>query len=56
MSHYKITEDKMDVNQIGPFLVCKAAYPFLKKAEYGRVINIASIFSNSTVENIQIDL
>jgi len=38
----------MDVNLTGTFLVTKAAHPLLKQAEYGRVINLASIFSTVT--------
>ena len=38
----------IDVNLTGTFLVTKAARPLLKQAEYGRVINLASIFSTVT--------
>jgi len=35
----------IDVNLTGTFLVTRMAYPLLKKAEFARVINLASIFS-----------
>jgi gluconate 5-dehydrogenase len=35
----------IDANLTGTFLVTRAAYSRLKKAEFGRVINLASIFS-----------
>jgi NAD(P)-dependent dehydrogenase (short-subunit alcohol dehydrogenase family) len=35
----------MDVNLKGTFLTTKMAYPLLKASDYGRVINLASIFS-----------
>lgn len=41
-------KEVMDVNLTGTFLVTKAAHPLLKQAEYGRVINLASIFSTVT--------
>ena len=42
-----LTEDLdavMDVNLRAPFLVCKAVSKLMKNAQYGRIINIASIF------------
>lgn len=33
----------LDVNLIGPFLVCKAAIPGMLARKYGRIVNIASI-------------
>lgn len=35
----------MDVNVTGTWLGCKAVTPIMKKQEYGRIVNIASIFS-----------
>lgn len=38
-------QEVMDVNLKGTFLTTKMAYPLLKASDYGRVINLASIFS-----------
>lgn len=38
----------IDVNLIGTFLVTRMAHEMLQRAEYGRVINLASIFSTVT--------
>jgi NAD(P)-dependent dehydrogenase (short-subunit alcohol dehydrogenase family) len=38
-------EEVMSINLTGTFLATKLAYSLLKSAEYGRVINLASIFS-----------
>jgi gluconate 5-dehydrogenase len=35
----------MDVNVTGTWLGCKAVTPFMKKQEYGRIVNIASMLS-----------
>jgi len=35
----------MDVNVTGSWLGCKAVTPFMKKQEYGRIVNIASMLS-----------
>ena len=35
----------MDVNVTGTWLGCKAVTPIMKNQEYGRIVNIASIFS-----------
>jgi NAD(P)-dependent dehydrogenase (short-subunit alcohol dehydrogenase family) len=35
----------MDVNVTGTWLGCKAVTPIMKMQEYGRIVNIASIFS-----------
>ncbi len=34
----------MEVNVTGTWLGCKAVTPFMKKQEYGRIVNISSIF------------
>ena len=41
-------KEVIDVNLTGTFLATKMAYGMLKSAEYGRVINLASIFSTVT--------
>jgi NAD(P)-dependent dehydrogenase (short-subunit alcohol dehydrogenase family) len=41
-------KEVIEVNLTGTFLTTKMAYPMLKQAEYGRVINLASIFSTVT--------
>jgi len=41
-------KEVIDVNLTGTFLATKMAYDMLKSAEYGRVINLASIFSTVT--------
>jgi len=41
-------KEVIEVNLTGTFLATKMAYPILKQAEYGRVINLASIFSTVT--------
>jgi 2-dehydro-3-deoxy-L-rhamnonate dehydrogenase (NAD+) len=33
----------MDVNVVGPFLLCKAAVPGMLERGYGRIVNIASV-------------
>jgi 3-oxoacyl-[acyl-carrier protein] reductase len=33
----------IDVNLIGPYLTCRAVVPYMLKAGYGRIVNIASI-------------
>lgn len=33
----------IEVNLIAPFLVCKAVVPLMKRAGYGRIVNIASV-------------
>jgi len=33
----------LDVNVVGPFLLCKAAIPGMMARKYGRIINIASV-------------
>ncbi len=33
----------LDVNVVGPFLLCKMALPGMIKREYGRIVNIASV-------------
>ena len=38
-------KEVINVNLTGTFLATKMAYPILKQADYGRVINLASIFS-----------
>ena len=35
----------MEVNVTGTWLGCKAVVPIMKKQEYGRIVNLASIFS-----------
>ena len=39
-------KEVIDTNLTGTFLVTKSALPFLKSADYSRVINLASIFSS----------
>lgn len=41
-------QEVMDVNLTGTFLTTKLAHPLLAAADYGRVINLASIFSTVT--------
>jgi len=41
-------QEVMNVNLTGTFLTTKAAHLLLKAADYGRVINLASIFSTVT--------
>ena len=41
-------QEVMSVNLTGTFLTTKLAHPLLKAADYGRVINLASIFSTVT--------
>jgi len=33
----------IDVNLVGPYLCCRAVAPVMRKANYGRIVNIASI-------------
>jgi NAD(P)-dependent dehydrogenase (short-subunit alcohol dehydrogenase family) len=39
----KVWAEVINVNLIGPYLVCRAVVPHMIKAGYGRIINIASI-------------
>ncbi len=41
-------QEVIDVNLTGTFLTTKLAHPLLAAADYGRVINLASIFSTVT--------
>ena len=41
-------QEVMDVNLTGTFLTTKLAHPLLAAADYGRVINLASIFATVT--------
>lgn len=46
--HEILTEDLdaiMDVNLRAPFLVCRSVTRLMRKANYGRIVNIASIWS-----------
>ena len=39
----------MDTNYISAFKIYKKLFPFLKKANYSRIINLTSIFSSRTI-------
>ena len=41
----------MDVNLRGPFLLCREVLPFMKKEEYGRIVNIASVTGKKPLLN-----
>lgn len=43
-------DDIVKVNLSGPFLLCKELGKIMKKRRYGRIVNIASIFSEITRE------
>jgi len=45
VAEYPVAEWKrvIDVDLNGPFLCCRAVVPYMLKAKYGRVVNIASI-------------
>nr|WP_323074026.1 SDR family NAD(P)-dependent oxidoreductase [Mycetohabitans endofungorum] len=42
----------MDVNAKGTFLVCKAALPYMKSKQRGRIINVASIAGKECFPNL----
>lgn len=44
-------ERVLQVNVVGPWLCCRAAAPHMKRARYGRVINISSTLGSVAVPN-----
>lgn len=40
----------LDTNLRSPFLLCQAVIPYMKKEQWGRIVNVSSIFGNITKE------
>ena len=48
--NYKDLDDIINVNLKAPFLLCQKVLPYMKEKQWGRIVNISSIFGHITKE------